>query len=315
MQNINNYKNKKIFVSGGAGIIGQQLVKKLIELNVKVLIGDLKKCPKTFIGKVKYIKKDLNLIKEKEIRKFKPEIFIHLAASYERTFESKKFYRDNFHNNVKLSNHLLGIIFKIKSIKKIIFASSYLVYSKKLYLSKKLKKPVKLNVEAKILPRNLIGASKLYHEQELKFLSQFRPDISISSARIFRGYGIGSRDVISRWIRDILKNKKIYIYGKNSSFDFIYCKDAAESLINMINLKYKFKIVNVGYGKSVKISEVLNLLNSFLRKIRSSKIKSVNELENSFADISFLQKNLKFKPIFNIKKGIKEIIEYEKSKK
>ena len=63
-------RNKKVFVSGGAGIIGQQLVKKLIHLNAKILVGDLKKCPKSFVGRVKYIKRDLNLLKENELRNF-----------------------------------------------------------------------------------------------------------------------------------------------------------------------------------------------------------------------------------------------------
>ena len=266
MQNLNNLKNKKIFISGGAGIIGKQLVKKLLQLNAILLIGDKKKCPNLFKNKVKYIKKDLNLLKSNDLKKFKPEIFIHLAATYERTIENEDFFKNNFHNNVMLSNHLLEIVSKIKSIKKIIFASSYLIYSKDLYIKSKTNKAIKLKETAKIFPRNLVGAAKLYHENELRFLSNFRPNINITSARIFRGYGLGSRDVISRWIRSIIRNKTIKIYGANSSFDYIYCKDTAESLINILKLKHQFKIINVGYGKSSKIKDVLNVLGANFKK-------------------------------------------------
>ena len=314
MQNLEKLNNKNIFISGGAGIIGKHLVQKLIDINANLLVGDIKKCPKNFIGKVKYLRKDLNKLKKKELKNFKPDVFIHLAATYERTQETKEFFENNFHNNIKLSNHLLTIFFKIKSVKKIIFASSYLVYSSDLYLSKKNKKPFKLREVSSINPRNLIGASKLYHESELKFLSNFRPDISITSARIFRGYGLGSRDIISRWVRDLIKKKVVNIYGISSSFDFIYCKDTAESILKMINLNHKFKIINVGYGKSVKINDILKILNLEFKNMKKNKVSSTQQIENSCADISHLKKKVKLNLQYNIKKGIREIIEYEKKR-
>ena len=314
MQNLEKLNNKNIFISGGAGIIGKHLVQKLIDINANLLVGDIKKCPKNFIGKVKYLRKDLNKLKKKELKNFKPDVFIHLAATYERTQETKEFFENNFHNNIKLSNHLMTIFSKIKNVKKIIFASSYLVYSSDLYLSKKNKKPFKLREVSSINPRNLIGASKLYHESELKFLSNFRPDISITSARIFRGYGLGSRDIISRWVRDLIKKKVVNIYGISSSFDFIYCKDTAESILKMINLNHKFKIINVGYGKSVKINDILKILNLEFKNMKKNKVSSTQQIENSCADISHLKKKVKLNLQYNIKKGIREIIEYEKKR-
>jgi len=314
MQNLNKFKNKNIFISGGAGIIGKHLVQKLIDVNANLLVGDIKKCPKNFIGKVKYLRKDLNTLKIKELKSFKPVVFIHLAATYERTQETKEFFENNFHNNIKLSNYLITIVSKIKSIKKIIFASSYLVYSSDLYLNKKSKKPYKLHETSSLNPRNLIGAAKLYHESELKFLSNFRPDISITSARIFRGYGLGSRDIISRWIRDLIKRKVINIYGISSSFDFVYCKDTAESILKMINLSHKFKIINVGFGQSTKINDILKILNLEFKNIKKNKVSGNQLIENSCADISFIKKKMKLNLRYSIKKGIREIIEYEKKR-
>jgi carbamoyl-phosphate synthase large subunit len=314
IQNLENIKNRNIFVSGGSGIIGKELVGRLISLGANILVGDLKKCPTKFSGKIKYIKKDLNYLKISEIKSFRPEIFIHLAATYERTVESKNFFSNNFHNNIRLSNHLLSIFCKIKSLKKIIFASSYLIYSSELYLSKKIKKPFPLNENSKIYPRNLIAASKLYHESELKFISNFRPDISIVCARIFRGYGLNSRDIISRWTRALLKKKIIKVYSTNSSFDFIFSKDSAEALINMIITNDKFSIVNVGYGKSVKISTVLKTLRLFFKDLKKKKISFSSDIENSFANINILKNKIKFKPKYNFQKGLEEIISYEKKK-
>ena len=314
IQNLNKIKNKNIFISGGSGIIGKELVKRLISLGANIAVGDVQKCPAEFLERLTYIKKDLNYLKFSEIKNFKPEIFIHLAATYERTLESKKFFSNNFDNNIRLSNHLLSIFCKVKTLKKIIFASSYLVYSPNLYLSKKKKKPFSLNENSEIYPRNLIAASKLYHESELKFISNFRPDLSIVCARIFRGYGLNSRDIISRWVRDLLKKKIIKVYSMKSSFDYIFSKDSAEALISMIKIKDRFSIINVGYGRSIKISSVLKTLSSYFKDLKKKKTLFKGRIENSLANINTLKNKIKFKPQYSLKKSLEEIIFYEKKK-
>ena len=57
---------------------------------------------------------------------------------------------------------------KISSIKKIIYASSYLTYDEKIYMEKNNLRNFKIDENARLNLRNLIGASKLYHEKELK---------------------------------------------------------------------------------------------------------------------------------------------------
>ena len=52
MQNLDKLKNKRIFISG-AGIIGKELVKLLLDLNVKIFVGDLKR-PKEFTDEIIY---------------------------------------------------------------------------------------------------------------------------------------------------------------------------------------------------------------------------------------------------------------------
>ena len=57
-----------------------------------------------------------------------------------------------------LSNHLLKKFFKLKSIQKIIYASSYLTYDEKYYMKKGdvINYPIDENVN--LNPRNLIGS-------------------------------------------------------------------------------------------------------------------------------------------------------------
>ena len=122
---------------------------------------------------------------------------------------------------MNLSNRLAKLFIRQKNIKKIIFASSYLVYDSELYLSNlPSEKPFELSEKNHLNPRNLIGLAKFYHEKELNFLKKFYlNNPKIVSIRIYRGYGKNSRDVISRWIREILRKKTIFVYKSENIFD------------------------------------------------------------------------------------------------
>ena len=133
-------KNKRIFISGGAGVIGNELVNRLRKIGAIIFVGDLKLKPKHWPNTILYRQGDLNCVSKNEIDSFKPDIFFHLAASFERSIESYDFWDENYHNNVKLTNHLLSIFKDLPYLKKIIFASSYLLYDKSLYSSTKPKK-------------------------------------------------------------------------------------------------------------------------------------------------------------------------------
>ena len=117
---------------------------------------------------------------------------------------------------------MLKLFCNNKKIKKVIFASSYLVYDKSLYLRKNSSLAVKLNENSSKETRNLVGTAKYYHEKEVEFYKKFKKNIKFHNLRIFRGYGPGSRDIISRWIRSSLNKEKINLFNAESSFDFIF---------------------------------------------------------------------------------------------
>ena len=120
------HKKRKIFITGGAGVIGSEIVKLLSEDNL--LICDKKTKPSYFNDKLNYIQSDLNILNPKIIYDFNPEIIIHLAASFERSEETFEFWNENYLDNLILSHRIISIAKKIKSLKKYIFASSYLIY-------------------------------------------------------------------------------------------------------------------------------------------------------------------------------------------
>jgi carbamoyl-phosphate synthase large subunit len=310
-------KNKKVFVSGGAGVIGNELIPLLYEAGADIFVGDLKPRPKQWPEQICYRQGDLNFIAKEELYYFKPEIFIHLAATFERSTETYDFWYENFNHNVRLSNYLMTLLKDLPSLSRVVFASSYLIYDQKLYsFPTPQKKAISLSEENNINPRNLTGTAKLQHEIELNFLAKFKSQQFTSvSARIFRGYGKGSRCVISRWIKALLDGKAIQVYKKEGLFDYIYAKDTALGLMKLAQAENVTGIINLGTGKSRKVADIVSILQQHFPEMVSEEMEADIDYEASEANIEKLIKEIKWKPAYTLEEAIREIIEYEKDHK
>src|SRR5690606_23420954 len=214
-QGLMRFSNERVFVSGGAGVIGDTLVRALNAEGATILVGDLKPRPAEWPGGIIYRQGDLNDMRPWELQAFGPTIVFHLAATFERSVESLEFWDENFRHNLALSHHLGGLMRDCPSLRRVVFASSYLVYDPETYIfDHPQNAPVRLSEDHRIQPRNLCGGAKLIHELELAFLGHFEQTrFTAAAARIFRSYGRGSRDVISRWVRASLAGQPIEVFN------------------------------------------------------------------------------------------------------
>lgn len=305
-------KNKRVFVSGGAGVIGQEMIKKLSLRGAIVLAADRKSRPQNLPKNILYRQGDLNYITREELESFSPEVFIHLAASFERVAESYEFFEENFHDNVLLSHHLITLLKDIPSLKKVIFPSSYLIYNPSLYsFDEPHAEAIRLQETDPIYPRNLTGSAKLNHEIELNFIKEFKPSVQVVLARIYRGYGRNSRDVISRFVRALLRNEPITVYKKENRFDYIFAEDSAEGLLRLAESSFS-GVINLGGGRSTSIEQVILELKKLFPKIKVKYEDVEMPFEASSADISLLQEVTGWKPENTVHDGIRKIIEFEK---
>ena len=308
---MNEWKNKRVFISGGSGVIGTALVNNLIAQDAVLFVGDLKPRPESW-QELKYREGDLITLTRQEIEEFNPEVYFHLAATFERSVETKGFWEENFHHNIALSHHLLSLQKDLPALKKIIFASSYLIYNPDKYLfSTPQNSSQPLNETDPVAPRNLCGMAKMLHEQELVFINKFRPDLQFVNARIFRSYGKNSRDIISRWIRALLKNETLNVYCPEGRFDFIYAEDVALALQHLAESDF-YGIVNLGTGQSRSISEVLEILNQYFTSMKFITEKTHVPYEASQADMMLFKhrvKDFRFRPLEEV---IPDLIAFEK---
>jgi carbamoyl-phosphate synthase large subunit len=193
-----SYRDRGVLVTGGAGVIGRELLDSLLAEGARVICCDLNPRPDWLDPAVSYLEGDASELDAEQVRDLDPEFCFHLAATFERTTETEGFWAENFHHNVRLSHHVATLARELPSIRRYVFASSYLVYDPALYLFDEPRSaPSALTEAAPLRPRNLCGSAKLMHEHELEFLGQFpaTPFNSVS-ARIFRVYGRGSGDVV-----------------------------------------------------------------------------------------------------------------------
>ena len=308
-------KGQRIFVSGGNGVIGNALIERLHKQGAVLFVGDLKPRPDHWPKDIIYRQGDLNFITKDELAFFAPTIFFHLAATFERSNETYEFWEENFHHNVKLSNHLMTLLKDMKSLKKVIFASSYLIYDPQLYIfSQPSAKAYRLKEDDRISPRNLTGSAKLNHEIELQFLSEFKQDkFQAISARIYRSYGRNSRDIISRWIRSLLNNETLTVYAKEGMFDYIYADEVAEGLMRLSLTQNINGIVNIGNDNARKVTEILEILRKYFPQMKTVEVDSDVKYEASQANMDHFYNIVGWKPQRQLENTIPEIIEYEKN--
>lgn len=307
---------KRVFVTGGAGVIGHELIPKLIASGATVLVGDLKPRPDSFPGSVMYRQGDLNRMTEGELAAFAPDTLIHLAATFERSTESYGFWEENFLHNVRLSHHVMTIAKDLPTLKRVVFASSYLIYEPSLYqFDSPREQAVSLKESDPVLPRNLTGMAKFAHEIELRFLESFRSQaFTTVCARIYRGYGRRSRDVISRWIRSLLAGETIKVFRPEGRFDYIYAADSAEGLMRLADATDVTGIINLGTGKSRSVSDVVTILRSHFPKMSAIEEESDIRFEASQADMARYRDVIGWTPEYDLERAIAEIVAFESSR-
>ena len=308
-----DWKNKKILVTGGAGVIGRELVKKLVDLKVQLLCIDREPKPRGMSSAVEYCRADISKTDLSVILDFNPEIVFHLAASFERTQETPEFWEINFRDNIVVSHRIIEIAKKLNDLKKFIFASSYLIYSPLLYLFDKPAEVVHLLRESDILEtRNLIGAAKYYTEKELEFMYITRGNFSTISARIFRVYGCGSRDVISRWVRRALNKEELIMFQKENMFDYIFAADVAWGLIKIAEKCRGMEVINIGRGYATKIAKIVQIIKERIPDVKIKETMPGGLFEASCADMSKFAEQTKVRLSTTLEEGIGKIVSYEK---
>lgn len=308
----------KYLVTGGAGFIGSNLVKKLLQKRERVVALDnfssgRKENIKEFFknSNFKFVRGDLRKPKDVEKAISGADFIIHLAAtsSVEISISNPTFA---FENNVIGTLNLLDIARRYKKIKKIVFASTAGVYGESSIPQKE---------SAPTSPISPYALSKLTGEKLCRVFSEIYkvPTICLRYFNVFGPYRDPHSEysgVISKFISNFLKNKRPIIFGDGKQVrDFIFVDDVVEATLKAANSKFHSgEIFNVASGKSISILELIEILNEiFSRDVKPIfKEEKPGDIKFSYADIKKIKESLSWYPKTEVKEGLFKTIEWFK---
>lgn len=308
----------KICVTGGAGFIGANLVKKLLEIGHEVVVVDNLETGRLENIKEFFDNKNFEFVKasilDKKIDNILKDIdYVFHKAALVDINESIKNPFKTYQTNVSGTLNILSSSVK-NGVKKVIFASSCAIYGDK-------KNPVKESMRC--VPQNPYVISKIIGES---LISHFFKERGLKSVilRYFNVYGPKQTTttqysaVIPKFIFSALKDSDLPIHGDgNQTRDFVFIEDVTNANILVMKSKRSDgKVFNIGFGKSININDlakkIIELIDSNSNIIHVEQ--RPNEIRYSLADIALAESVLKYMPSYDIEKGLKKTIDWFRAK-
>lgn len=302
----------KIFVTGGLGFIGRNLVSSLLQKENKVTIYDsLKNSSNESAIRLtkqgaRFIKGDIGNYKLLQKSIAGSDLAIHLAAEID-VQNSIKFPEYTHQVNVTGTLNLLRACVA-KSVKNVIASSSAAVYGNQ--------KDLPISENSQTIPLSPYGATKLAMEHYMQAFAHSY-DLNCICLRLFNVYGIGQSDayagVITRFMKNIKKKKSPIIFGDGSNTrDFVYIEDvinAFEKSIKKIEGR-KGNVYNIASGKYVSIKELAELM----LEISDTKLSIVykkarkGDIKHSQVSILSAKKYLGYIPKVELREGLQQLL-------
>jgi len=304
-----------IFLTGGAGFIGSHLVDKLLEKKLEVVVIDdfndfydprikRKNIEKHLKNKnYKLYEGDIcNLeLLEEIFKKYPFSMVVHLAAraGVRPSLKDPLLYERV--NGIGTLNLLECA--KKYNIKNFIFASSSSVYG----INSKVPFSEDDPIERPISPY----ASTKRANELMCYTYHHLYGMNITLLRFFTVYGPRQRPemAIYKFTNLIYHNKPIPVFGDGGAKrDFTYIDDIIEGVLSSMEKCYPFEIINLGESKTIKLLELVNLIEKNLGKkaIINFLPQEPGDVPITYADISKAKKLLGYNPKFPPEEGIKE---------
>ncbi|MDB2515577.1 GDP-mannose 4,6-dehydratase [Candidatus Pelagibacter bacterium] len=329
-----------ILITGVGGFIGFHTASKLIDKNKKVFgidnlnnyydvklkkkrIQILHQKKKNFI----FFKDDINNKKfiTKIFKKYKFKKVIHLAAQagVRYSITNPEVY---IKNNINGFFNILDLCKEYK-VKHLVYASTSSVYGANTNL------PYKENYSTDH-PIQLYAATKKSNELMAHSYSSLF-NLPTTGLRFFTVYGPWGRPdmALFKFTKNIINNKKIDVFNYGNHLrDFTYIDDIVSGIISAVNntpkrnkswnSKYPqssssncpFRIFNIGNNKPISLMKYILEIERYLgKKAKKNFLKlQKGDIKATFSNTDKICKEIKFRSKTDVKKGIKNFIDWYK---
>jgi UDP-glucose 4-epimerase len=285
----------RVLVTGGAGFIGANLVKMLIEKSYQVLVLD-----NLSAGNPNYLKNaDLRFSEGLNLAWIEKSILdpdavynavewsdsvIHLAAQTS-VVHSVTYPESDFSTNAIGSINLLDICRKLDT-KRFVFASSN---------------------AAKQYNLSPYGASKRAAEGYcLAYHATYGLEtVALRLANVYGAYSAHKNSVIARWFKGIMDKKEITIEGGEQTRDFIHVSDVCRAFIAALESDISGEIFQVGTGIETSIVKLAAIVDDQIGDIQTVQSDPrENDVKRSLSNISKIGLMLHWQPSIKLVDGL-----------
>lgn len=301
---------KKILITGGLGLIGSCIAKKLLNEGYQVILLDNYSTNiDTAINNCQIIKVDItNLAQLQKILIEDIYAVLHLAGQSSGP-KSYDYPELDAHINIIGTLNILRFC-NINNIKRFIFASTFTVYGEP-------KGKEVLSENDICEPKSIYGISKLACENYIKILAS-KYKLNYQILRMFNVYGPGQdlsrkdQGMASIFLSYVREGNQVPVMGSLDRFrDLIYIDDVVEGWIACIKDEKNInQIYNLGSGKKSFIGELINQIIDVEGKNGEVKVNVVDgtpgDVKGCYANISKIKSQLNFEPKITLKEGLEK---------
>lgn len=312
--NEGNRSPMKVLVTGGAGFIGSNLVKTLVQQGDDVVVLDnlssgYKKNIAHLLSNIDFVEGDIR--NRDLLNKIMPkvEVIYHLAASVGNK-------RSIDHPILDADINVMGTLYLLEAarqhqVRKIVTTSSAGIFGEL--------KTLPIREDHAIEPRTPYASSKLYAEKiSLAYADIY--GIEAICLRYFNVYGPNQRfdaygNVIPIFVFQMLQERTLHIFGDGEQTrDFVNVEDVVQANIKAAQVQGMTGAFNIASGTRVSINQLISDLQevSGIRPIVEHKPIRPGDVRDSLADISAAKKAFGYRPQISLKNGLKQYYQWAK---
>lgn len=324
------------FLTGGAGLIGSHLARRLLEAGQRVVIYDAFKSfiPPWENGRYyHFLRERLRRIREaaevnagaealsivegdvrnvsllrQTFEEHRPHIVVHLAA-VPIADASHKFIEDMLAINFQGTANVLNAVRDLQgAVRRVVFISSSMAYG-----NFTTENPAREDHPTR--PLETYGATKLCGEILVNsFRDMFGLETVVIRPSAIYGPTDCNRRIVQRLVESGLEGKEVTLYnGGQSRLDFTYVEDAAEGLrLAATHPAAAGGTFNLTRGEGRTLLEVAEIVREHLPdlKIKLAAEDPVRRPERGALDISRARETFGYNPRFTLEDGVAKYIEF-----
>lgn len=323
MYNFQNFENKNILITGGAGFIGSNLAIKLVELKANITIVD------SFIPEYggnlfnlepikNKVKLNISDVRDEHSMKYliKDQDYLFNLAGQTSHIDSMNDPYTDLEINARAQLSILETCRRYNPRIKIVFASTRQIYGKPQYLPVDEKHP--------LYPVDVNGINKMagecYHivyndvykirSVVLRLTNTFGPRMRVKDAR---------QTFLGIWIKNVIEGNKILVFGDGKQIrDFNYVDDVVNAILlaaqsNEVN----GMIFNLGADDPINLEDAAKLIIKISHKSNYELVpfpadRKTIDIGDYYADYKKIKSKLGWQPKVKLKDGLKLTIDFYK---